>query len=356
MASIRVKSISIQNFKGIKNLDLGFTYPNSSGTLLNNIVIYGVNGSGKSTILEAIYLCLIVASTYQGKEKGKNLLKSIEEYLVDTISLGSEWIHNNEEKFTLRITIIDNLKELVGTLTYHKKEGLSWNKNSRDDLSETFKQSFTFLSSYRLLNPSTVQNAGDWSEIERIEDDITKSRFISSRRLPNYMRREEHYFPSLSLQFENNYKTVKQFLVNLITDKKVEAITNKNQMVLDKIKIAFKIFFPNKEFLEQLSRTDNLKDYRLMIKNEDGSVVDLDQLSSGEREIIAFFTFLCTKSINNSILIIDEPELHLHAKWQSILLYAIREIFPDSQLFLATHSNEIYQSASESEVFEVEKE
>lgn len=355
MASIRVKSISIQNFKGIKHLDLDFTYPNSPKTLLNNIVIYGVNGSGKSTILEAIYLCLIVASTYQGKVKGIDLLRTIEDYLVETISLGSEWIHNDEEKFVLKITIIDNKKELIRILTYHKTKGLEWSGGNGDDLSKDFKQSFTFLSSYRLLNPSTVQNAGDWSEIERIEDDIAKNRFIS-RRSSNFIRREVNYFPSLSLQFENNYKTVKQFLVNLITDKKVEAITDKNQMVLDKIKIAFKIFFPNKEFLEQLSRTDNLKDYRLMIKNEDGSIVDLDQLSSGEREIIAFFTFLCTKSINNSILIIDEPELHLHAKWQSILLYAIREIFPDSQLFLATHSNEIYQSASDSEIFEVEKE
>jgi len=30
------------------------------------------------------------------------------------------------------------------------------------------------------------------------------------------------------------------------------------------------------------------QDYRLMIENKDGSIVDLDQLSSGEREIIAF--------------------------------------------------------------------
>jgi predicted ATP-dependent endonuclease of OLD family len=132
-------------------------------------------------------------------------------------------------------------------------------------------------------------------------------------------------------------------------------LTSKNRQILEKIKQSFKIFFPQKVFLEQLSRTEDTKDYRLMIKNEDGTIVDLDQLSSGEREVIAFFTYLCTKITNNSILIIDEPELHLHSKWQSIILYAIHQLFPNSQLFLATHSKEIHQSSSESELFELEK-
>jgi len=351
MSDIKIRSIKINNFKGIKELNLDFTYPNNQENILNNIIIYGINGSGKSTILEAIYVCLIVASTYHKKSD----LKRIENYLMDYISLGSEWIYNNGEEFLLEITILDNNKVIVGTLKYHKEDGLKWSIENSQKLSENFHKSFTFLSSYRLLNPSTVQSAGDWSEIERIEEDALRNRprMIHNSRHPMY--RESNYFPSLSLQFENNYRTVKQYLVNLITDKKVEAITDENSQVLDKIKESFKIFFPQKEFLEQLSRTESIKDYRLMIKNEDGSIVDLDQLSSGEREIIAFFTYLCTKAINNSILIIDEPELHLHSKWQSILLYAIHQIFPNSQLFLATHSNEIHQSASVSELFELQK-
>ncbi len=350
MNDIKIKSVGIKNFKGIKQLRLDFIYPQTD-KILDNIVIYGINGSGKSTILEAIYLCLIVASTYHRNSD----LKRIENYLVDYISLGSKWIYNNEEKLILNITIIDNKRPINATLTYHKKDGLEWRIENNQKLSEDFQKSFTFLSSYRLLNPTTVQTAGDWSEIERIEDDILRNRARLIRDPRHLMYRRDNYFPSLSLQFENNYKTVKQYLVNLITDKKVGAITEENEKILTKIKESFKIFFPKKEFLEQLSRTENIKDYRLMIKNEDGSLVDLDQLSSGEREIIAFFTYLCTKSINTSILIIDEPELHLHSKWQSILLYAIHQIFPNTQLFLATHSNEIHQSSSASELFELQK-
>jgi len=345
----KVKSINISNFKGIKKLDLDFTYQNSD-RLLDNIVIYGINGSGKSTILEAIYICLIVGSVYHKESED---LKRIEDFLINYISLGNEWIYNNEEELKIAIELVNDEKLLSATLSYHKKNGLNWNTENASDFSSSLKDSFSYLSSYRLLNPSTVQSAGDWEEIERIEEDVFRRKSRINRDL-RYGR--SNHFPSLSLQFDNNYRTVKQYLINLITDKKVEALTFKNAEILDKIKESFEIFFPNKKFLEQLSRTDTTKDYRLMIENEDKSIVDLDQLSSGEREVIAFFTFLCTKAIDNSIIIIDEPELHLHSKWQSIILYAIHKIFPNVQLFVASHSNEIHQASSESELFELEKE
>lgn len=349
MQIAKVQKIDITNFKGISTLSLDFSYQENN-KILDNIIFYGVNGIGKSTILEAIYVCLIVASVYDEE----NDLERIEKYLIDYLSLGDEWIYHNEDAFTLDIEFMDNIEVVNASLEYHKDNGLKWSIKDNKKLSEYFKKSFTYLSSYRLLNPSTVHSAGDWGEINRLEEDLLRRR---RRRYPpnslNY--RKDSSFPSLNLQFENNYTTVKQYLVNLITDKKLDAISDENKMILEKIQYAFKVFFPDKDFLEGLSRVSDMQDYRLMIKNEDESIVDLDQLSSGEREIIAFFTYLSTKAINTSILIIDEPELHLHPKWQSIVLYSIHKIFPNVQLFLATHSQEIHQSASQSELFELSK-
>ncbi len=328
MQRVKVKKIEIINFKGIKYLELDFTYINSD-RILDNIIFYGINGSGKSSILEAIYLSLITTILYPID------IKIIEKNFIQKFSLGKSWIYNNEEEFKLNIQILDNLNTIETKLSYSKKKGLTCYVKKDKEISEKFKHSIEFLSAYRLFYPSKVHHAGDWYNIDN------NSSIIKNQ--------------NLGLQFTNRYDNVKQYLVNLITDKKVGVINQENSKILEKIKQAFNIFFPNKIFLEKLARSDMNQDYKFLIQNEDKSIVDIDQLSSGEREIIAFFTYICTHAINKSIIIIDEPELHLHDKWQSIILYAIHKVFPDVQLFLATHSEEIHQSVSESELFELVK-
>ena len=317
---IKIKHLSITNFKGIKSLELDFTYENSD-KILDNILFYGINGSGKSTILEAIYICL--SFIYDAKKNNNE--KVINSYLPCNILLNDDMIYNNEDKFKLSLHLVVNNEVITMLFTYYRKNSYKefiYNPPLKY-FPEDIIDEFTYLSSSRYLNPTNIYTPGNWNEIRQDK--------------------------------ENNYSSVKQYLVSLITDKKVETLSSKNEGILENIKKSFKIFFPEKEFLEKLSRTDDRKDYRLMIKNEDGSIVDLDQLSSGEREVIAFFTYLSIETNKNSILIIDEPELHLHSKWQSIILYAIHKIFPNSQVFLATHSSEIHQSASESELFELVK-
>ena len=335
MERVRVKKIEIINFKGIEHLELDFTYIDSD-RILDNIVFYGINGSGKSTLLEAINLSILISMSLT-----KDIsLKMLEKFFIQNFSLGKEWIYNNKEEFKINIQIIDNNHLIESRLIYNEKSGFNLDTKNKDKFSKKFQDfPMEYLSSYRLFYPTKVNQAGDWSKIEELRSNI-------------FSIDENH---SLGLQFTNDYNSVKQYLVNLITDKKVGVINNENIQILEKIKQAFTIFFPNKIFLEQLARSEMNQDYKFLIQNEDRTVVDIDQLSSGEREVIAFFTYLATKAMNVSIIIIDEPELHLHDKWQSILLYAIHKLFPNVQLFLATHSETIHQSVSESELFELVK-
>ena len=330
MERVRVKKIEIINFKGIEHLELDFTYLDSD-RILDNIVFYGINGSGKSTILEAIDISLTMNTWSPSSDD----CDSIEDYFIEKYSLGSEWIYNHKSEFQINLQIIENTNTIESVFKYSPLKGISWSIKE-GLLSKNFKEnpSFLYLSAYRLFYPTKVEKAGDWHKIKKLE----RSKFYN----------ESH---SIGMQFSNDYSIVKQYLVNLVTDKKVGVIQDENLQVLEKIKKAFEIFFPNKIFLEQLARSDMNQDYKFLIENEDGTVVDIDQLSSGEREVIAFFTYLSTKALNVSILIIDEPELHLHDKWQSLIPYAIRKLFPNVQLFMATHSEEIHQSFSESELF-----
>ncbi len=75
-------------------------------------------------------------------------------------------------------------------------------------------------------------------------------------------------------------------------------------------------------------------------------ICSIDQLSSGELEWLALVGRLITTDFEANetegtpgIVLIDEPELHLHYQWQAPLLAALRTVVPTSQLLLATHAD-----------------
>jgi predicted ATPase len=72
-------------------------------------------------------------------------------------------------------------------------------------------------------------------------------------------------------------------------------------------------------------------------------IADLTSLSSGERQIFVLITHLIFNPAirRENVLLIDEPELSLHLKWQRQFVAAIRQASPSTQMVLATHSPEI---------------
>ncbi|MFC1672656.1 AAA family ATPase [Pseudomonadota bacterium] len=88
----------------------------------------------------------------------------------------------------------------------------------------------------------------------------------------------------------------------------------------------------------------------ISISSEDGEKLickdrDMFALSSGERQIFVILTHLAFNKLAReaNVLIIDEPELSLHVRWQELFVDACSEINPDLQLIFATHSPSIIQ-------------
>ena len=79
-----------------------------------------------------------------------------------------------------------------------------------------------------------------------------------------------------------------------------------------------------------------------------GASFSFDGLSSGQKEIITtLFLVWYTTQDRPSIVLIDEPELHLNAEWQRIFVHKLTDIAPTNQYILATHSEEIFGSVTE---------
>lgn len=75
--------------------------------------------------------------------------------------------------------------------------------------------------------------------------------------------------------------------------------------------------------------------------SKDHKQLDIESLSSGEKQLIILLTETLLHRNRRFIFIADEPELSLHIEWQRELLSAIRNINNNAQIIVATHSPEI---------------
>lgn len=76
--------------------------------------------------------------------------------------------------------------------------------------------------------------------------------------------------------------------------------------------------------------------------------VELDGLSSGEKQLLSIFSYLLLSKKQNYCLIIDEPELSLSVPWQKTLLPDILKTGSCSHIFAVTHSPFIFSNELES--------
>lgn len=81
---------------------------------------------------------------------------------------------------------------------------------------------------------------------------------------------------------------------------------------------------------------------------ENGREYPFDTAASGELVVLHYLTqFTFPRPVNNSLILIDEPELHLHPKWVRQLYDALPAIGENNQFIMTTHSPDLRQLAAE---------
>lgn len=78
--------------------------------------------------------------------------------------------------------------------------------------------------------------------------------------------------------------------------------------------------------------------------------IQLDQLSSGEKQILLILTTVFLQEEKPNVLLMDEPEISLHISWQDRLIELIRKLNPNCQLILTTHSPNIFANGWEDKI------
>ena len=118
---------------------------------------------------------------------------------------------------------------------------------------------------------------------------------------------------------------------------------------LHRFESAFNNFFDVVKF----SNVDNTNQEGFEIVFEKyGRKISLDNLSTGEKQIVFRGAHLLKNinSISGGTVLIDEPELSMHPKWQEKVLQYYRGLFEqdgsqNAQIIIATHSEYVLRSA-----------
>lgn len=79
--------------------------------------------------------------------------------------------------------------------------------------------------------------------------------------------------------------------------------------------------------------------YELVLTKQ-GVSFNANAASSGERELLNYVFSIYVLEIRDALVVVDEPELHLHPRWQKILLGLFERLSSETgnQFLLATHS------------------
>ncbi len=327
---MRVTKLELSHFRGARHVEL------TLDSKLN--VFVGVNGAGKTSVLDAIALMLswAVARIQSAKSKGRELHEND--------------IHNS--KWYAHMTL---------TGVFHGLEGeqeLSWRlvKTRKGGNPKERPADAPLQSSFRSLDA--------WAD--RMRDDIGASN--AALNLPLFV-----YYPvnravqSVSLKVpalqrfdlleayddalsgSANFRTFFEWYRNredLENEQRAEAESFQPDRQLEAVRRAIRAFLP-----ELSSIAVKRNPLRMEVATNRGKQ-RIDQLSDGEKGLFAMIGDLARRLAianptlsdplgGNGIILIDEIELHLHPAWQRMIVPKLTRTFPNCQFIITTHSPQV---------------
>lgn len=150
----------------------------------------------------------------------------------------------------------------------------------------------------------------------------------------------EHIHTELDWQLYQLQRRYLDYQVN-IGNRIIELLTNGTPESQQK---ATEVSVPKRKFQDMVdslfSETGKKIDRKRneIIIKQDGEELMPYQLSSGEKQMLVILLTVLVQDQKPCALFMDEPEVSLHIEWQQQLIKLIRELNPNVQIILTTHS------------------
>lgn len=407
---MKIKQLQLQNYGRFENLTVDFAP--TENRVSNVTVIVGNNGAGKSQILQALATGLSwfvngIRNEMSGFEIDNKLIKNNTDEANIIINFDFDANNFINQAGLLEITRWNTNKVRDGkngkfpsyTKELNKVIKSFRNKNSHiSDLSlplivfypversiignsqaDILSSQFNRFDAYHACVDSAGIDFYDFFKWFRQQEDIENE--IKA----NVILTESEYIERLNTliaeknEIENIYNSMKDensFYSKLVNTElgsslnnlmeKLERLTEINQEKIDYLNsvkhistresIAVETLLRVKKSIEEFTGFRNPRIRRqgtpTMIVEKDGEELDVNQLSQGEKSLLALVGDIARRLaiLNPSlddplqgegVVMIDEVDLHLHPKWQHDLIDKLVRTFPKVQFILTTHSPHI---------------
>ncbi len=340
---MKLKRVAIRNFKGIEKVE--FSMESSSKAPRRLTALLGDNGSGKTSILQAIALTLSMATRRTRDMVSFNWHGFLPERIP---SLGPTCVELDvvfeEEEVTLtgelfqawHESLPSERKQLMNIVppSDHREVQLRFEKG-RVTSPLGFEAVNQFLGRYYI---KALQNARP-----DLRDRFSKLGdifwFDQHRNLGSLMA-EDLSRENLKCEgWHAGVEQLREYLVGWWGHH--TTVPRRGKDFIEPLEQLFQKVFPGTRFVGIMLRegitTPKANDFYFLIER-DGRSYDLAEMSSGEQAVFPLVYEFVRLDVQRSIVLIDELELHLHPPEQQRLLAALPQIGPNCQFIITTHS------------------
>jgi energy-coupling factor transporter ATP-binding protein EcfA2 len=334
---MKLRHASIRNFKGVRRLDLDLEPQARHVTCL-----LGDNGSGKTTVLQAIALLLSLATRRTRDPASFNWHGFLPER-VDSLGPSS-----------VELDVEFEPEELEAMATLFQQ----W----YDSLPGEWRQSHTIVPPGASPRVTLAYQSGKlsspqgWSGVNQFlgryyikalmkTDSSVRLRFRSVgdvfwfdqyRNLGSALTQDDQAVES----WQAGVTQYREFLVVNWAYHMSKQRGGKDY--IPDLERLFSRIFERTKFVgvrpREMGRTSGVEDSYFLLER-DGKEFDVAEMSSGEQAVFPLIYEFVRLEIARSIVLIDELELHLHPPQQQALLAALPKLGPDCQFMISSHSS-----------------
>ena len=350
---MRVESIEISNFKILRYLKLE--------NIPDLVIIAGPNGSGKTALFDALRIFKEAIATYSIRNQGAIYVQQLLQQIGPVINASE-----TEARIKVSVRASVSEKSVIGLPDYHPGvlSGTVVVRTSEYDQQESAQYD------YETTNPSDPYGPGSdliylqrllggyrtGSELGMI-DHIGPDRRFSTTQVANInlsLDNEEVELQRLVFNSEDKFATLNEDLVMMHFQDLQEREDNKADLhnYIAGVREIFHHFLPQQSFLGVRFASGFSGAPQIQVRSG-GVEHDINQLSSGQREILMTYTHLEKMRPTGSVILFDEPELHLHPALQRRVIGHLQHLLErgDNQIWAITHSEEIVDTTDYESLF-----